>query len=124
MHTALAIWTLAVLPLAAALYRLRRRNRVWYGGFELTIAVGFFYFLLVGIDSGWPKPMSLELILNRMLTFFAAIYFMVRALDNIGEGLAASKFKQRRDTLFAVEDQNGEGRLVGAVEIEPTTSPV
>jgi hypothetical protein len=31
--------------------------------------------------------MTIELVTGRMLTLFAAIYFMVRALDNIGQGL-------------------------------------
>jgi uncharacterized protein with PQ loop repeat len=95
---ALAIWTLAVLPVTISLYRMRRRERIWYGCLEMAVAFGFFYFLLVGFDS--EVPISAQLITNRTLIMFAAIYFMVRALDNIGEGLPASKFKQHWEAIF------------------------
>jgi hypothetical protein len=56
-HIALIIWSLAMLPIAFSFYRMCQRNRIWYGAFELTIALGFFYFLLVGmIDAA--KPMT------------------------------------------------------------------
>jgi hypothetical protein len=93
----LAICTAAVLPVAANLYRLRCKDKFTYGIFELVVAVGFFYFLSVGFYEKPAEPMTVQLITGRVLTFFAAIYFMVRALDNIGQGLdpaRAARWKQ------------------------------
>lgn len=88
--TTFFVATGAVLPIAASLYRLRCKNKVAYGSFELVVAIGFFYFLTLGIYKEAYQPLTLELLLSRMLTFFAAIYFMVRALDNIGQGLTGA----------------------------------
>jgi hypothetical protein len=98
-HFALFIWTLAILPFAASFYRLRRRNRIIYGASELLIAVGFFYFLLMGMAFD-AKPVTFELITDRMLKFLIAIYFMVRALDNIGEGLKESPSHAKWEAFF------------------------
>jgi hypothetical protein len=106
-HSALFIWTLSILPFAASLYRVRRRNRLIYGAFELLIAVFFFYFLLVGMTSV-AKPMTVELVANRMLTMFAAIYFIVRGFDSIGEGLKQFGCHTNWDTFFFGSVQEGE----------------
>jgi hypothetical protein len=82
--------TLAILPIAGGFYRLRCKTKLAYGVFELIVAVGFFYFLALSIYRGPYEPLTFELLVSRTLTFFAAIYFMVRALDNIGQGLSGT----------------------------------
>jgi hypothetical protein len=59
---------------------MRHRSRLWYGGLELLIALAAFYFVLLGMVEV-AKPMTIELVVGRMLIFFVAIYFMVRALE-------------------------------------------
>lgn len=88
--TMFVLATAAVLPIAANLYRLRCNNKVVYGLFELVVAIGFFYFLALGTYQGPYQALTLELLVSRLLTFFAAIYFMVRALDNVGQGLTGA----------------------------------
>ena len=66
---------------------MRRRNRLSYGLTELASACGLFYVTLVSMANRTPTELSAGLISIRSLTFIALIYFMVRALDNIGEGL-------------------------------------
>lgn len=83
--------TLAAVPIAAMLYRLRCNNKTAYGIFELIIATGFLYYLTLGMLEKAPDVMTVELITNRMLTLFAAVYFIVRALDNIGQGLSGTR---------------------------------
>jgi hypothetical protein len=90
-NTMFAFATAAVLPIAGTLYRLRCNSKFVYGVFELLVAAGFFYFLALGIYRAPYQPLTLELLVSRMLTFFAAIYFMVRALDNIGQGLDGAR---------------------------------
>jgi hypothetical protein len=68
-------------------YRMRSKTKLLYGILELLAAVGFFYFLLLGMQEKSVEK-TIELIANRMLTIFAAVYFMVRAFDNIGQGLS------------------------------------
>ena len=106
-HLALLVWTLAILPFAVSFYRLRRRNRLVYGVLELIIAIGFFYFLLVGMAFA-DKPMTLELLFSRMLTMFAGIYFMVRGLDSIGEGLKKSPWQAKWERFFFGPEKQGE----------------
>jgi hypothetical protein len=89
--TTFVLATAAILPVAANLFRLRCRSKVAYGSFELLVAIGFFYFLALGMYKEAYQPLSVELLVSRMLTFFAAIYFMVRALDNIGQGLTGAR---------------------------------
>ena len=105
-HAALIIGTLAMLPIAVTFYRMRLRNRLWYGGFELAVALGFFYFLVANFYEN-EKPFALDLVTGRMLTTFAAIYFMVRALENIGVGLQGSKYENGWLTVFPPSKQNG-----------------
>jgi hypothetical protein len=84
----LFIWMIAMLPLAVSFYRMRRRHRVYYGVFELVAACALFYVTMQSIiHRGAAAPMSFETIATRSITFLALVYFMVRALDNIGEGL-------------------------------------
>jgi hypothetical protein len=79
-------WSLAVTPFAITFYRLRGTNRLMYGVFELLVA---FTSLYAGI---WrlmraAYPFSFEQFATVSLLLWVAIYFMVRALDNIGLGL-------------------------------------
>lgn len=96
-HIAVAVCTFSMLAVAAGLYRLRSMNRLMYGLFELFIALGFFYFLVLGMLEAPREPMTMRLLTSRALTMFAAVYFMVRAFDNIGQGLtgrAGDRWKQ------------------------------
>lgn len=104
-HAALAAWALSLLPIAFSLYRMRHRSRLWYGGLELLIALTAFYFILLGIIEA-AKPMTMELVVGRMLIFFVAIYFMVRALDNIREGLGSS-LAGRWDNFLGIGKKSG-----------------
>ncbi|WP_315806670.1 MULTISPECIES: hypothetical protein [unclassified Bradyrhizobium] len=93
----IAFCTAGMVLTAVNLYRLRCRNKLIYGLFEMATAMAFFYFLALGLYEKPYEPMTVELITGRVLTFFAAIYFMVRALDNIGQGLRgdhADRWKQ------------------------------
>lgn len=84
---ALLLWTLATVPVAIALYRTRGLNRLIYGLFEMLVALGVLYVWMLTVIKSPGAPLSLELIAPRILAIFVVIYFMVRALDNIGEGL-------------------------------------
>lgn len=92
-------WSSAIIPFAISFYRMRGVNRMMYGGFELLIA---FVSVYVGI---WrfvstPYPPSLEHLATISLLLWVAIYFMVRALDNIGVGLQGSKYEKRWQAVF------------------------
>jgi hypothetical protein len=81
-------WTLSMLPMGVLLYWLRCVHRLAYGMFEMIVSLGVLYFVLSSMVFTRPSTeMSLHLLTNRALTLFAVVYFMVRALDNIGEGL-------------------------------------
>jgi hypothetical protein len=85
-HLAIAFWSLALLAIGVLLYRLRLRNRLWYGGLELLVALTALYFVLLNLYQH-EAPLTWELIVSRMVILFAAIYVTVRALDNIGAAL-------------------------------------
>jgi hypothetical protein len=101
-----AFWTLAVFPFAVAFYRMRDVNRLIYGAFELLIALASLY---VGIwrFASTPSPMSFDHVATVWLFLWVAIYFMVRALENIGVGLRGSKYKMRWDAVFHPGKQDG-----------------
>ncbi|WGR93649.1 hypothetical protein MTX26_28805 [Bradyrhizobium sp. ISRA443] len=82
--TAFAIWSLSAVPLAALFYSVRRRNRVVYGLIEMIAAIAALFFLFLRFD---PGELTVELIAARTVAILATVYVMVRALDNIGEGL-------------------------------------
>lgn len=67
-------------------YLLRIRNRLWYGGFELLVALAASYLVLLNLYQN-TAMLSVELILSRMIILFAAVYVMVRALSSVGEAL-------------------------------------
>jgi hypothetical protein len=79
-------WSMAVIPFAISFYRMRSLNRTIYGAFEPLIA---FLSLYVGIwkFASTSYPSSFEHLATISLFLWVAIYFMVRALDNIGQGL-------------------------------------
>jgi hypothetical protein len=85
-HLAIASWSLALLATGVSLYRLRLRNRLWYGSFELLVALAASYFVSLNLYQN-AALLTEELILGRMLILFGAVYVMVGALNNIGEAL-------------------------------------
>jgi hypothetical protein len=92
-------WSLAATPFAVAFYRMRDINRGMYGAFELLIAFASLY---VGIwrFASAPSPISFEHVATVWLFLWLAIYFMVRALDNIGVGLRGSKYEVLWQAVF------------------------
>jgi hypothetical protein len=85
----IAFWTISAIPLAVSFYRMRRKSRLAYGLIEFLVACGLLYSTMLAIVHHGPGVMTIETLTARSLTFFAMIYFMVRALDNIGEGLGS-----------------------------------
>jgi hypothetical protein len=94
----LMFYALSAVPLAVSFYRMRRKHRLWYGLLELAIACGLFYATMLGIIQTSSIPVQN---VSRILTFMALLYFMVRALDNIGEGLKpGSTLAHRWERIF------------------------
>jgi hypothetical protein len=99
-HLAIASWSLALLTLGVLFYRLRIRNRLWYGGFELIVALAASYFILLNLYQHAPG-LTAEIVVSRMIILFAAVYVIVRALTNIGETLpSAGRFTKIWNRLF------------------------
>ncbi|WP_316201402.1 MULTISPECIES: hypothetical protein [unclassified Bradyrhizobium] len=82
--TSYLVWSLSAAPLAALFYSVRRQNRVIYGLVEMSAAIAALFFLFLRFD---PGELTIELIAARTVAILATVYVMVRALDNIGEGL-------------------------------------
>lgn len=83
----LVVLSISAVPLAGMFYWVRRRHRLSYGITEMLIAIAGLYVLMLGIVfKAEPEPYA-GLIGARAITFMAAVYVMVRAFDNIGEGL-------------------------------------
>lgn len=78
------LWSLSALPIAALFYSVRRANRIVYGLIELGAAVAALFFLMARMD---PAELTAETITARGVAILAIVYVMVRALDNIGEGI-------------------------------------
>jgi len=78
------VWSLSALPPAALFYSVRRKNRVIYGLVEMAAAIAALYFLFLRFG---PGELTVELLAARTVAIMAVVYVMVRALDNIGEGL-------------------------------------
>jgi hypothetical protein len=76
------------------LYRLRERHRVWYGCLESLVALAGVVYLLKGLAENLHDMADAPLV-ARMAVIFAAVYVMVRALDNIGSELKDSKVAGR-----------------------------
>ena len=99
-HLAIALWSLALLALGVLFYRLRMRNRLWYGSFELLVALVASYFILLNLYQHAPR-LTAEILVSRMIILSAAVYVIVRALTNIGEALpSAGRFTKIWSRLF------------------------
>lgn len=92
------VWSLSALPIAALFYSVRRKNRAIYGLVELVAAIAAIYFLFLRFGAG---ELTVDLIAARTVAIMAVVYVMVRALDNIGEGLPrGSSLKDYWTRLF------------------------
>jgi hypothetical protein len=93
-EAAVIAFTISTLLICASLYELRRLFRTLYGLVELVFAVGLAMTVFIAIAKhGIPSVVISPFLawvdnLVPSLTFLAAIYVGVRALDNIGEGLS------------------------------------
>jgi hypothetical protein len=92
-------WSSAVVPFAISFYRMRGVNRIIYGAFEMLVAFASVYAGLWRFVVA-TYPMSFEHLAIVSLFLWVAIYFMVRALDNIGVGLQGSKHEERWQAVF------------------------
>jgi hypothetical protein len=100
-HLAIVLWSFAVLALGVSFYRLRMRNRLWYGGFELLVALVASYFILLNLYQH-ALALTAEIVVSRMIILFAAVYVIARALTNIGEALpSAGRFTKIWNRLFS-----------------------
>ena len=80
--------SVATIPIGLVMYWVRRTFRLVYGLVELTVAIGVAYFVLRGFVDKLPSDeTTMRLMTGRTVTLSAVVYFIVRALDNIGEGL-------------------------------------
>ena len=96
----LFVLSLSAVPIAAMLYWVRRKHRLSYGITEMMMAIAGLYALMLAIVfKDAPADGYLSLISERTISFMAAVYVMVRAFDNIGEGLPA-RFAQVWDVVF------------------------
>jgi hypothetical protein len=91
-------YSVVSVVLSAAVYQLRRLLRTFYGLIELGVmfflsAIGYIEIIRNGGDTSALPPTLVWLEgLKPSVTFAAAIYLGVRALDNIGEGLGPDSF--------------------------------
>jgi hypothetical protein len=76
-----AVWRAAIVfwLIGVGLYLIRSRYRLFYGVAETLFGVILSYMAFPKVDP--------ESTLTRWLSFFAALYVMVRGLDNIGKSL-------------------------------------
>jgi hypothetical protein len=97
---AIVLWGVALLAIGVLLYRLRLRNRLWYGGFELLVTFVASYFVLLNLYEQ-ATSLTMEIIVSRIIILFAAVYVMIGALDNIGEALPPTgRFTKMCNNLF------------------------
>jgi hypothetical protein len=85
-HLAIVLWSFALLAIGFSFYRLRMRSRLWYGGFELLFAIVGSYFVFLNLYQN-AGALTAEIVFSRMAVLFAAVYVMISALGNIGDGL-------------------------------------
>lgn len=85
-------WWLGLIMAGVAFYALRRCSRIVYGVIEVAFASSL---LLVLLPSQIAATATIketlfegQLVFDVLLPIVGAIYFLVRGLDNIGEGLA------------------------------------
>lgn len=84
----ISVWGTIILGIAmgAMLYAWRGRSRLSYGVFEFVFAV------LLLVSTFWPTFDYNKLLLTDYLKMGAAVYIMVRGLDNIGIGLKNTRW--------------------------------
>jgi hypothetical protein len=86
--TALMLWALATLFIAAMLYSVRRSKRWVYGIVEAVFSFLACLGVLLIARYGTPTDgFSAPAIAARMLAWMTCAYVAVRAYDNLGEGL-------------------------------------
>jgi hypothetical protein len=100
---ALLIWTMALCIISGLLYRAREQSRVVYGALEFVVALIGFFYLLRSLHDNFHGAGEAPII-TRMGLMLAAIYVMVRALDNIGVGLKGTKLEGRWKAIFQIEN--------------------
>ena len=99
---AIAVWSVSLVAVSVMLYRLREQYRAWYGALEFVIALAGFSIVLKGLHENYRGSADAPL-LARIGFLFAAIYVMVRALDNIGAGLKkGSKLQAKWNAIFQI----------------------
>jgi hypothetical protein len=98
-NIALLVWTGALVAVSIMLYRLREQNRAWYGALEFVIAIVGFFMLLKALHDNYHGAADAPTIV-RMGLLFAAIYVMVRALDNISAGLRGTNTQSLWDSFL------------------------
>lgn len=99
-HLAIILWCLSLVAIGLLFYRVRIRSRLCYGIFELLVAMIASYFVLLNLYSH-AEAFTFELIASRMMILFAAVYVIVRALDNIGQDLSRNwRFTKAWKALF------------------------
>jgi hypothetical protein len=91
--------TLAIFSIAVLLYRLRERKRLFYGLLELAVSIVGGFLVLQSFASNSHR-IAEEPLITRMALLFAAIYVMIRALDNIGTGLKGSPAGEVWESAF------------------------
>jgi hypothetical protein len=102
----LIVWVTGLIFVGIGLYMVRRGARLIYGILETMAGVGAIVAALINtIRILATKPEESFFIgQNRFVAFFllaAAIYVLVRGLDNIGEGLAdGSKAQRKWNAIF------------------------
>ncbi|WP_441242532.1 hypothetical protein [Tardiphaga sp. 768_D3_N2_1] len=102
----LFVLSLSAVPIAAMFYWVRRKHRLSYGITEMMMAiVGLYALMLAIVFKDAPADGYLSIISTRTISFIAAVYVMVRAFDNIGEGLPA-RFTRVWDVVFPKEKQD------------------
>ena len=106
----LSLWTLGLASLGVFLYMMRREARLLYGVIETLAGLGAIVAALLNTIRllGGPPDENLFAGQNRFIALFllaAAVYVVVRGLDNIGEGLRnGSKAESRWNSIFPKRD--------------------
>lgn len=98
----LLFWAFSMMSLAATLYSVRRADRRIYGVVECVFGFLFCFALLLVAKYGPPaEEFTFQMLGARIVALMTGIYVVVRALDNVGEGLTPdAKWAQRWDAAF------------------------
>lgn len=88
----LVCWVGALLVIGVYLYFLRCRHRLAYGVVEVIAAIGIVTVTLVNTLTSFSRPIPNEALwwassFGPWLQLAAAVYILVRGLDNVGQGL-------------------------------------